>query len=556
MKINSKSFSAISLLLLFAISQCVSPIRVNSIPINQEKIYCDATIEDDFADDSVMVVLQNDASLQFRTFSEKDFWEVGCVSVTDLSTGRSASIQRQLQASSAATAANRDLLDKGLVQDLAEFHQVICLKLEQKSKANVLCAIKVLQQRADVLYAGPDYYLKLCSTTPKDAQFNEQWALSKISLPQAWDWTTGSGDVLVGVIDGQIDITHSDLDERVDRYLSRNFVQSSHESTNTSFESHATAVAGIIGAETNIHLDENGESEGIAGTCWNVTLVCLRAFNTAGEGRSSAVASAINYAEANNIPILNLSAGWNAGHAHYDQALNSVINNYSGLFVCSVGNTASNNDVVAHYPSNFVHSRLIAVGASTANDTVWEHSSYGANNVDLFAPGHNILSTVKRDTYGNEAYERGSGTSYAAPYVAGVAALLLSTHPDLTAAELKQIIMNNVDTSSAFAGKCVSGGRLNAFKAVSTDEIHSYVAISGTNKHRCTSNKCNHEEVHYYDVVVRYSAQQHKIICSGCQLSQYQSHTYRVGSTICTVCGYNSSGLEQMGVEEAICVIA
>ena len=79
MKSTLKSIMTLSLLILFALTQCISPIHASIIQIPKEKIYCNATIEDTFADDSVMVVLQNDVSLQFKTFSENDFSEVGCV---------------------------------------------------------------------------------------------------------------------------------------------------------------------------------------------------------------------------------------------------------------------------------------------------------------------------------------------------------------------------------------------------------------------------------------------------------------------------------------------
>lgn len=540
MKANLKSFFALSLLLLFAISQCVSPIRASNIPAIEEKIYSDATIEDDFADDRIMVVLQNDVSLQFKTFSEEDFSEVDCVDVTDLSTGRRDSIQKRLQEVSVTAATNRDLLDPVLVQDMEKFHQVICLNLEQKSKANVLQAIKLLQQRDDVLYAGPDYVLEACATTPSDTNYADQWALPMISMPQAWDITTGSSTVRVGVVDNGIDTSHGELSGQVSTTLNRDYV-----SDGITSGTHATMIAGIIGAKTN---NDFNHIYDIAGMCWDISMVSLRILDAENWGYSSAAAAAINYAESYNIPILNLSVGWYWDELGYDEPLNILINNYSGLVVCAAGNRGLNIDNVSFYPATFNHSNVITVGASTASDTVWTSSNYGATKVDLFAPGENIFSIKKGGGFGTD-----SGTSYAAPYVTGVAALLLSIHPELTAAELRQVIMENVDVKSAYSGKCVTGGRLNAYKALCDNSIHTYT--SNASGHSCSGTRCDYWESHTY-TATPYNASQHKLYCAQCSYTTYANHTYLIGGTMCTVCGYSSSGFEEMGVDEVLCVMA
>lgn len=187
--------------------------------------------------------------------------------------------------------------------------------------------------------------------------------------------------------------------------------------------------------------------------------------------------------------------------------LYEAIGNYSGLLVCSAGNNNSDNDETPIYPAQLPFSNIISVGASTAADQKQAVSNYGEFSVDLFAPGDNIETTA------GTTYVPFDQTSAAAPFVTGVAALLLSIHPELTPAQIRQTIIDNVDIIPAFEYLSLSGGRLNAYKALSDDDIHTY-----------TGNASGHS-------------------CSGTRCSYSEPHTVRVGSTACIVCGYDTSGL-------------
>ena len=141
-------------------------------------------------------------------------------------------------------------------------------------------------------------------------------------------------------------------------------------------------------------------------------------------------------------------------------------------------------------------SNIIVVGASTENDEIADFSNYGKNNVDIFAPGENIYSTTSTGGYDSDG-----GTSFAAPYVAGVAALLLSKYPDMSTADLKQTILRNVDIvydgddNNVYGDYCTSGGRLNAYKALSNRVcVHTYTyANQGIYAgHTCTCSKCGY----------------------------------------------------------------
>lgn len=199
-----------------------------------------------------------------------------------------------------------------------------------------------------------------------------------------------------------------------------------------------------------------------------MTLVSLRVSDAAGEYNYAGIIEAINYADIQAIPILNLSA--QSFPEMPNASISLAIQGYDGLVVCSAGNHNNDNDGNPNYPSSLDLDNIISVGASTSNDTKASFSNYGDRSVDIFAPGHAILSTDKTGGYSED-----NGTSYAAPYVAGVAALMLAECPGLTTAQIKEKILENADSISALASYCVCGGRLNAYKAVSN--AHTYTNI-------------------------------------------------------------------------------
>lgn len=519
------------------------PFTINALsttPIAMEtKIYSQASIEDDFVDNHVLVVLTNEASLKFKTYTPADFPEITCAKMTELTEPVTPSVRLRVEGGVEKQDTNAVKIS---TQDPSSFNQILCLELPVNSKEGVLEAIAALQKRDDVLYVGPDYYVHGYSRTPNDPKITSQWGINKISLPAAWDITTGSSDVLVGVMDTGIEASHDDLQDRVNVSLSRTYLSTpSTVNVTTNPGLHGTLIAGIIGAE-----GDNGKHG--TGVCWDVTLVSLRVLENDLSGESSAVVSAIHYAESISIDIINCSLGLLNLPTSERIPFYEAIENYSGLLVCAAGNHDADNDTLLNYPSWFALPNILCVAGSNESDTRAEDSNYGDVTVDLFAPGEVIYSTEP----GND-FTADSGTSFAAPFVTGVAALMLSIHPELTPTQLKQTIMDNVDHVAALANLCVSGGRLNAYKALTDDDIHSYTG--NASGHFCTGTNCDYWESHTY-TVTPYNTNQHKHYCAQCSYATYANHTYRVGSTICTVCGYNSSGLEEMGVYDITCVIA
>lgn len=388
--------------------------------------------------------------------------------------------------------------------DKDNYHQILKLELKDKSKSAVLDAIKKLEKRNDVLRATPNYIFTLDEGLPEEdsAELEEipsdesgeeetipsatssdpnttQYVLNKMQLPQAWNLTTGSPTVTVGVLDSGIDPNHEDLKANLNTSLGQNYTDDGLAAW-TDPVGHGTHVAGIIGAVGN-----NGK--GIAGVCWNVKLVSLRVFkrtydengNIKGTGKMDWVVDAVKYAINHQIPIINYSGSGNS----QNKALRDAISNYPGLLVCSAGNGKDhdNNDKTPNipvdmdtdslkfYPACYPNDNIISVANTTSSDQLASTSNYGATTVDLGAPGSNIYSTIP-----GGSYDYKSGTSMASPQVAGVAALIQAYNPNMDALQIKQVILNSVDPVSALSGKCVSGGRLNAYKAL--QKTQSYPA--------------------------------------------------------------------------------
>ena len=368
----------------------------------------------------------------------------------------------------------------------------------------MLSAIKELEQRADVLCAEPDYYL-YTSADPDDTYRNDQWAINKIGLPNAWNVTTGSDSVSVGIIDSGIATSHPDLDGRIDpdTTLSTSF----HSTGGYNIDSlgHRTTIAGVIAAQTD-------NEAGISGVCWNIDLVSLKVTNTTTVS-ISAIPLAIDYAREHKIDILNCSLstdGLESPSLSEIEVLRTAIARYNGLFICSAGNDSLNLDSTAVYPPEYTNSNIIVVGSSTQFDTRATHSNYGKTTVDLFAPGEGILTTAKCLTgcstcnSSTPGYHSVSGTSFAAPYVAGVAALIKSKYPSLTASQIKERIMNSVTKpvyNNVFENLCVSGGWLNAYSAVHNHTLSRINTQDGyTHLAYCNTVDCfyNYNENHTF----------------------------------------------------------
>lgn len=446
-----------------------------------------ASLSGDFTDDSVLVMYSRDSSHDLSTITKQDFPEIEAEAVTELSSGTKERIrnkrnivkqemdevvaleskldmtQMRRLSQTAAISDSHAAMESNIAARVSElkqledqFNQCVEIKLKTKGKQQVLNAINELEKREDILIVQPNYTYSLCSA-PNDEYYSDQWAAKQINLEKAWDITTGSSDVVVGVMDSGIDRTHSDLAGRINIPLSRDFTGQNQPFLDGS--NHGTSVAGIIGAVGN-------NSNYVSGVCWNIKMASLRISDNDGVTSSSKMINAIDHCRANDIFLVNISAG--GSPENEDSMLENNINNFNGLVVCAAGNSNWNNDVTPCTPASLDCTNIISVGGSDRNDrpanTSGFTSNYGKKSVDLFAPAVDITTICRYNTSTDDFF----GTSAAAPFVTGVAALIKSKYPDLTASRIKTYILNGVDKNSSLTSKCVSGGRLNAYNALKT----------------------------------------------------------------------------------------
>jgi subtilisin family serine protease len=346
-----------------------------------------------------------------------------------------------------------------------------------------------------VEYAEPDYRLKAL-VEPNDFRFYDgsQWNLkntgqyggtvgSDIDAPDAWDLRSAANGVIVAVVDTGVRLTHEDLrgnlwtnagetgidaagrnratngiDDDGDGYVDDvHGINAIDQSGNPNDDyGHGTHVAGIIGATGN-------NSVGIAGVAWRVQLMPLKSLDATGEGSISDAIECLEYARTHGARVVNASWG---SYEFTSQALRDAIAELRDagiIFVAACGNSAGDNDANPLFPASYEFDNIVAVAASTRTDTAATFSNWGQSTVDLAAPG----SVFSAWNGADNDYRSFNGTSMAAPHVAGAVALMWSLNPALTYRQVISAILANTDPLPAFAGKTVTGGRLNLALALS-----------------------------------------------------------------------------------------
>ena len=341
-------------------------------------------------------------------------------------------------------------------------------------------AMEHYNQLPGVDYAQRDFVLQHESTAPDDAYFDSLWGLhntgqtngtvdADIDAVEAWDVETDASSIIVAVIDTGIDYTHEDLagntwvntseangtpgvDDDGNGYTDDIYGYDFYNEDGDPFDDngHGTHVSGTIGAVGN-----NGI--GVTGVSWEVQLMGLKFLNESGSGYTSDAVRAVDYAREMGAQVINASFGGGG----YSTAMHDAIEAFGdagGIFVAAAGNAGNDNDSDPSYPANYDLPNIISVAASDDDDELASWSNYGTASVDIAAPGVSILSTLPEDGYGTA-----SGTSMAAPHVAGAAALVWAAHPDWTHQEVIDALLDYADPILL---DVVANGRLNVNEAI------------------------------------------------------------------------------------------
>lgn len=348
----------------------------------------------------------------------------------------------------------------------------------------------------------PDF-VQSTSRVPNDEFFTFQWGHDNTgqTIPgsgtgtndadadstNAWDITIGSQTVIIAVIDTGVDITHPDLAANiwanpgeipnngidddgngfVDDVNGWDFGDLDNDPSDP--QGHGTHVAGIIGAVGN-------NSIGVAGVAWNISILPIKAVDESGSFPFSATLGAYDYIVTLKEAGHNIVASNNSYGAYAPMVFETFLQDQKEaiqrtidagiVFVAAAGNDGADIDAIAEedrtsFPAGYDLPGIISVAATDNDDGLAGFSNYGAREVDLGAPGVQILSTVP-----NGGYAFFSGTSMASPYVAGAVAMIASARPGASPVELRQALMDSTDPIPSLQNRVQSGGRLNVWRAV------------------------------------------------------------------------------------------
>lgn len=301
--------------------------------------------------------------------------------------------------------------------------------------------LEALQHNPNIEFAEPDYIVEP-DLIPNDTYYPSEWHPAKIQAPQAWDITTGSASVMVAILDSGIDSSHPDLAGRL--VPGWNFYD--NNSNLADVTSHGTAVAGTAVSDGNNGL-------GVAAIAWGCYIMPLRITDASGNGSASAITSALTWAADHGARVANISYGNVTKIASIDSAA-QYFQSKGGVVTASAGNSGI-------FDSSGDNPHFLLVSATLSDDRVASWSNTG-NNIDLAAPGGSIVTTLRGGGYG-----AGTGTSFSAPVVAGVAALVLSVNSGLSGTQLRSLLEQTADDLGPAGWDTGYGwGRVNAYKAV------------------------------------------------------------------------------------------
>jgi hypothetical protein len=427
--------------------------------------------------------VKGEVIVKYKDVTEKDIQSLNFLSITKQS-------KKQLQ-----------------VQDNFKDINIAVIKSEKHTTQEL---IKELEQDDNVEYVEPNY-IKQSFWVPNDTEFSSQWSHhntgqliqkadgtgyyagttdADIDTPEMWDLENAEATTTtVAVIDSGAHYAISDISQNMwdgtgcvnennspiaggcpyhgwDYYNNDNNPDDTDTSSieDDTFQGHGTFITSIISSTTN-------NSNSIAGISKynNIKTMALRFDLT-----TAAEIKAINFAKYNGAKVINASFGGN----NFIQSEKDAISTFPGMFIAASGNSGDNNDTESIYPCNYNLDNIICVGASDQDDDISSFSNYGSTNVDLLAPGENIYSLGYCNN-GASCIMVGSGTSFSAPYVAGIAGILYAHNNTLSQTQVRDLILDNVDNLSI--SDIATGGRLNAHNSLS-DLVNNIGLVMAPNR--------------------------------------------------------------------------
>src|SRR3990172_1356476 len=385
--------------------------------------------------------------------------------------------------SSASAEAKQKVHDKHGSKVVKEFPHLRMHHVKVNAELGVIEAMARYQSEPDVEYVEPNYRVAY-EGIPNDLRFSELWGLfntgqtggapgADIDAPNAWSITTGSGNVVVAVIDSGVDYTHNDLaanmwinqaeyngvtgvDDDNNGYIDDLYGINvlNHTSNPMDDNGHGTHVSGIIGA-----IGDN--SIGVTGVNWGVKMLACKFLNANGEGFVDGAIECLQYVRKLKDKGVNIIATNNSwGSDGYSQALYDAINAQKEiLFFASAGNKQIDlTGPLSHYPAKYYLPNIVAAMATDKNDDKAWFSNFGRRTVHVGAPGDYILSTLP-----NNNYDYMSGTSMSTAHVTGLAALIKSQNANRDWIAVKNLILSGGDAIPSMTDKTITGKRINAY---------------------------------------------------------------------------------------------
>jgi len=325
------------------------------------------------------------------------------------------------------------------------------------ARVGVKAALARLAHDPAVASAEPDYRMHILFA-PNDTYYARQWALPAVHASRAWDYTKGSANTVVAVVDSGV-AAHPELAGRL--VAGHDFVN--NDSNPADDNGHGTAVAGVIGATGN-----NGT--GIAGMDWATRIMPVKVMDASGSGYTSDIAEGVTWAADHGARVINMSLGGNDYSSTFKSAI-AYAYNKGAVVVASAGNDGS---TATMYPAAYPN--VLSVSALHGS-TLADFSSYGPNT-DLAAPGEMVYSLTRAG-----GYSYWSGTSFSAPMVSGLAALVLGRNPTLSAARVAQVLTSSADDLGTSGWDQRYGwGRIDAARALAAaglpaDKTSPHVSI-------------------------------------------------------------------------------